>query len=221
MKQKLPNSRYKPQNTKEIIKADFKKRIGRKKLSASKLQEKPSNNQKDINHSQNFNSIMQKASLLKSQLGLSESVNSSSSQMLKKLPTISSPSEQNSLVKAQSPNSKEFIDMYKNLKESAEKPQSPQKKKILMELMKSHMITSQDNITPKNGQKSEFPNFTQFVDFVKDLQTQHQKCGPNCKHLQRFYEKLGLEKRKNRSQVILSKSDIGSLPRISKHIYQV
>ena len=51
------------------------------------------------------------------------------------------------------------------------------------------------------------PNFNNFKKFVRDFEKEHKKCGRNCTHLKRFYEKLGLEKDK-REVLLLHKRDL-------------
>ena len=50
------------------------------------------------------------------------------------------------------------------------------------------------------------------------LERSHEKCGVNCIHLKRFYQKLGYDKaiNVNKEPLELHASFIGSLPKIKK-----
>lgn len=77
----------------------------------------------------------------------------------------------------------------------------------------------------KAAGKSFEPNkfeidFEDFKEYYETLERVHKKCGDNCPHLRRFYEKIGywpyLEER---STLPLPRTDIDKLPRIIRKVY--
>ena len=53
----------------------------------------------------------------------------------------------------------------------------------------------------------EKPYYEEFKEFVAQFERKHEKCGKNCLHLKRFYEKLGWEKEK-REFLLIHKREI-------------
>ena len=66
----------------------------------------------------------------------------------------------------------------------------------------------------------QIPNFEEFKEFLERMLNQHKKCGKECSHLKRFYEKIGyLPTEKNSSYANRvpfkpKKMIINSLPKI-------
>ncbi len=61
-------------------------------------------------------------------------------------------------------------------------------------------------------------DFDAFDNFVHRMRDEHEKCGPNCVHLQRFYNKIGYYTMgNNRKTLELKKMDIWDTPDKKRH----
>ena len=60
------------------------------------------------------------------------------------------------------------------------------------------------------------PNFENFKESLAKMQVAHNKCGPDCPHLKRFYEYLGdfQSKMNTKPTFVLHKRTITKLPKI-------
>ena len=63
-------------------------------------------------------------------------------------------------------------------------------------------------------------DFEDFAEYYETLERIHKKCGENCPHLRRFYDKIGYwPHAEDRALFPLRKTDIDRLPRIVRKIY--
>ena len=63
----------------------------------------------------------------------------------------------------------------------------------------------------------ELPERKEFEDFCRRIREEHPRCGVNCEHLKRFYERLGAKKG-GREVMVVHKRDIDRLPKIKKMV---
>ena len=73
----------------------------------------------------------------------------------------------------------------------------------------------QKNIIIDDFDEDKFNNFSDFREFFIKFIDIHKKCGKDCSHLKKFYEKIGWTEERNalfRHEIKLSKSVINSLP---------
>ena len=108
----------------------------------------------------------------------------------------------------------ELMAMYSSMVEKIRV--SPDTKKIFKHMARERASEADKALDEKNLEV----DFELFKEYYTKLQNIHKKCGSDCPHLKRFYQKIGYHPQNhNRTYLHLNITDIDKLPRIIKKVY--
>ena len=88
----------------------------------------------------------------------------------------------------------------------------------IKQIFKSIVIKNNPQLSRQDIEDGNFEiNFQIFKDYVENFKNEHRRCGENCPHLKRFYEKIGAVslKYRKRAHLAIRITDIERLPKIS------
>ena len=93
------------------------------------------------------------------------------------------------------------------------KSENPELAKVFQKII----AKANDKKTEENGINENIElGMEDFKEAINEIKNEHRRCGPNCIHLKRFYEKLGFsEKKMGKKLYYLHKRVINRLPQLS------